>query len=72
MAVVGDIVMLKVDTGRDVPAIVTLVNSGDNINVVAFSDTSADWPNGSPTTAHPAQLWSAVDKGTAVGEWQDI
>lgn len=71
MAVTGDIVTLKIDVGRVVPAIVTLVNSGDNVNLVAFLDVAGDWPNGSPS-AHPAQIWTEIDKGTAVGEWQDI
>lgn len=71
MAAVGDIVMVLIDVAREVPAIVTLVNSGNNVNLVAFIDTAADWPSGMPSV-HPAQLWTSVDKGTAVGQWQDL
>lgn len=67
---VGQIVTLQADTGRFVPALVTLVNSGNNVNLVALVDSSADWPNGQPAI-HPALLWLAIDKGASVGQWQD-
>lgn len=71
MPAIGDIVAVTIDTGRVVPAVITLVNSGNNVNLVAFLDVAADWPNGSPS-AHPAQLWTSIDKGTAVGQWTDL
>lgn len=68
---VGQIVTLRVDTSRFVPGLVSEVNSGDNVNIVALTNDASDWPNGSPSYVHPAQIWLACDKGSAVGQWQD-
>lgn len=68
---IGQIVTMQIDTGRFVPGVITAVNSGNNVNIVGLADSTTDWPNGSPTTAHAAQLWISVDKGTSSGQWQD-
>lgn len=67
---VGQIVTLRVDSTRYVPALITLVNSGDNVNMVGLIDTDTDWPIGPPVT-HPAWWYGAVDKGTGILQWQD-
>lgn len=68
---VGQIITLRVETSRFAPALVTAVNSGDNVNCVVLTNDASDWPNGSPAYVHPSQLWLAVDKGSSVGQWQD-
>ena len=69
---VGQVVLLKTSSTRTTPALVTHVNSGDNINLVAAIDNSSDWPDPvNVPSSHPTWLYESVDKGTGVGEWQD-
>lgn len=69
---VGQIVTLRTSSTRSSPALVTKVNSGDNVNLTALLDMWSDWPD--PVNVppeHPAWLYLAVDKGTGVGQWQE-
>lgn len=66
--------MLKTQSSPDrfAPALVSLLNGGDNVNLTALIDGLDDWP--APVNVpsfHPAWLYTEVDKGTGVGEWQE-
>ena len=69
---VGEVVVIRTSSTRYAPALVTKVVSGDTVNLVAVIDSTADWPD--PVNMdymHPAWLYTSVDKGTDVGEWQE-
>lgn len=72
---VGQVVLLKTSDSplRITPALITYVNAGDNVNLVASTDFNYPWPMPVPQTATvaPTQLFTLVDKGAAVGQWAE-
>lgn len=69
MAQIGQPALVQLSEGRYHTAIVAHVNSGDNVDLVLFSD-SAEWENGAGSF-NISYRYEGLDKGTGVGEWQD-
>ena len=67
----GQRVAYRTSSTRTVPALVTHVVSGDQVNLVGLVDINSDWPTGEGVPGHPCNLFTSVNKGTGVGEWQE-
>lgn len=71
MASRGQAVLVQCSTGRYHPAWVINVNSGDNVNLMAFSDEDT-WDDGTNAGGSGfTHFIDSVDKGTGVGQWQE-
>lgn len=66
----GERVIIRTDSARFCPGVVTAVINADTVVLVAFLDVYGDWPFGVPLQ-HPAWLFDQVARGTAVGQWQE-
>jgi len=68
MAVIHQQGTIRLDTDEYRDAIVTMVNSGDNVNLVALSNGYA-WGDGHAGSMG-TQVYTNIDIGTGIGEWQ--
>lgn len=80
---VGQHVLIRVSATRTFPAVITHVNSGDNVNLVAYLDPTTsgtvEWPHHDDCAETPyaasvtfSSWWYvSIDKGTGTCQWQD-
>lgn len=70
-AQIGQRVTYRTSSTRTVPALITHIVIGDQVNLVGLVDSDTAWPSGPDAVIHPANLFLGVDKGTGVGQWQE-
>lgn len=66
----GQPIILQTTSNRFHMGFITRVISGDNVDLVAFSDTS-DWETMADGPSNVSYLFFSIDKGTGTYQWQE-